>query len=325
MVHYPIADLHCDLLEYLTGEPPRTAYQPDVRCSIPQLSAGGVSWQTMAIYVTSSPGSSKVAMRQYQVYKELTGRYPEFKTFSPEIKNDGISIALALENASGLCEEGEPLEIGLKRLAKIQQEVEHLFYISLTWNDENRFGGGNLSSVGLKQDGRSLLEFMSGRGIAVDLSHTSDALAYEIIDFIDKAALDLPLIASHSNFRRVRDVPRNLPDEIAKEIGRRKGIIGMNVIASFLGEDPEKSFVSHMEHALNLGLEKQICFGADFFYEGSIPVHCRKPSNAYFYPAYNDASTYQKILKLYEKELGLSTTTLQNIASGNFLEFFKGD
>ena len=62
------------------------------------------------------------------------------------------------------------------------------------------------------------------------LSHTSDALAHDIFNHIDKHKLAVPVIASHSNFRSVSDHVRNLPDEIANEIVNRNGLIGMNFL-----------------------------------------------------------------------------------------------
>lgn len=308
----PIADLHCDLLDYLVRGSGCTAYNREVRCSIPQLQEGGVKWQTLAMFTTTNPRSVEWVQKQFELSKGLKRHYPEFNE---------IDIALAFENASGFSLEGEALEDGLDRLAKMHSQSP-IRYISLTWNDENRFGGGNKSAVGLKEDGERLLEFMHGKGIAVDFSHTSDALAYGILDHIDKRKLDVRVIASHSNFRKVCNVPRNLPDELALEIGKRDGIIGLNVIALFLGQDPVNSFRAHMEQGLKLGLENHLCFGADFFYEGSIPAKDRLPIEAYFFPEFSDASAYPKILQIYAS-LGLSQKTLQKIASSNFHRFLQ--
>ena len=61
-----------------------------------------------------------------------------------------VGALAAIENASGFCEEQEPLEDGLRRFERLVAEAGPLAYVSLTWNDENRFGGGNKASAGLK-------------------------------------------------------------------------------------------------------------------------------------------------------------------------------
>jgi len=320
---YPIADLHCDLLLFLSKEASRTPYQPEVRCSIPQLKAGGVKTQTLAIYAPTEKGSSLQGLAQYSIFKELPEKFPIFKHFESSVAEDNIDILLAIENASALCEEDENLENAFTRISHMQSEVGNILYISLTWNMENRFGGGCASNIGLKPDGQRLLDFLDHKKIAIDLSHASDSLAFDVFGYIEQYRLDIPVIASHSNFRKVSNVPRNLPDDIAKEIFRRGGIIGLNVIRPFVGQGGTPDFVKQLEHAINLGGRKNICFGADFFYENDIPKQFRKSAEEYFYPGFDDASFYGRVLELYEKNLNLPISFLKEIASENFFSYLE--
>ena len=119
-------------------------------------------------------------------------------------------------------------------MERIIDNVGNLFYIGLTHHLENRFGGGNFSKAGLKDDGKALLDYLDNKQIAVDFSHTSDALAYDILEYISKKNLKIPILASHSNYRPNFDHPRNLPDDIAKEIINQKGLIGLNFVRAFV-------------------------------------------------------------------------------------------
>jgi microsomal dipeptidase-like Zn-dependent dipeptidase len=220
-----------------------------------QMKQGGVVFQALAIFTITRKGSVRIAREQYEIYTQLQGNFPA--AFGPS----RIEILPALENASGICEEDELLEEGFRRLEKMLP----LLYISMTWNDENRFGGGNASSIGLKPDGEKLLQWMSEKNIAIDLSHTSDALAKDILNYIEKKNLKVRVIASHSNFRAVSDFPRNLPDEIAQEIGKRKGLIGLNFVHRFMGNGLPSDFLRQIEQASKLGLMDNLCLGADFF------------------------------------------------------------
>jgi len=315
-----IIDLHCDLLAYLNSRPGASAYDPCVRCSIPQLRAGGVATQVMAVFTLTEEGSAQAGMAQAKIFRLLPERYPEDFSFVTELPSGKIGILLAIENASGFCEEEESIKEGLKRLEWIIQEVARPLYISLTWNGENRFGGGAKTAVGLKEDGKRLLDFLHGKGIAIDFSHTSDNLAADIFRYLDTKNLDIPVLASHSNFRSVTDVPRNLPDEFAIEIIQRKGVIGLTVVRDFVGEDKDPRFHQHMYHGIDLGAENALAFGADFFYEGDIPPYASSnPKNGYFFPQYADASCYPQLLPS-----DLLESIREKVFHQNILSFLEG-
>ena len=328
----PIIDLHCDLLSYLEVKAERTAYDTCARCSIPQLREGFVKLQTMAVFTKTEPGALQKGLNQIRIYQELPLRYlsdftsvfptsPDFGSMNAQAHSSPIVILLAIENASSLFEENEPLAEGIKRLNQVIDHIAKPLYISLTWNSENRFGGGALSKVGLKEDGKRLLEELHQKHIAIDLSHASDALAYEIIDFIGAQNLEIPIIASHSNARAIVDVPRNLPDEIAREIFRRGGVIGLNFYHPFVGNS-EEFFIKHLAHWLEMGGEDHIALGADFFYEKDLPSSNRDWQKDYF-DRYQNSSCYNRLLHFIQNELCLSDVLLNKFAHQNALRFMK--
>jgi microsomal dipeptidase-like Zn-dependent dipeptidase len=304
-----VADFHCDLLSYLADDPAHTAHDPASRASIPLLKAGGVVLQTLAIYTKTEPGSAKKGVKQAEVFFELSQKYP---VFGKEIKT-----IVSIENASGICEENEPLKIGLERLDSWFKKAGRIAYISLTWNDENRFGGGNASAIGLKEDGREILRWMDGKKIAIDLSHTSDRLAEDILEAIEN--LDIIPVASHSNFRKISNHPRNLPDHLAKEIGARGGVIGLNFVRTFLGHDVD-GFIRQTEHADKLGLLDHFCFGADFFADSVLPPE-RQYLLPMFNPGFDSAACYREVIELLGKHL--SRDIVEKIAYKNLIEFLK--
>jgi membrane dipeptidase len=323
-----IADLHCDLLVYLLGEKGRSAHDPICRCAIPQLQAGNVHLQIMPAYVTTNPHSSKEGMSQVKIFEQLPELYPDtFKIIRQQSeisRNDGlIGILLAFENAAGFCSEEEPLDKAWERLLDIEKRNLKVAYISMTWNEENRFGGGAHTEVGLKPDGEQLLQFMDKRKIAIDLSHASDLLAEQILNYITKKNLDIPVIASHSNFRSVTDALRNLPDFIAKEIIYRRGIIGMNFVRYFVGDDPARDFINHLEHGLNLKAQDQLCLGADFFYVGDIPILLQKNQEGYFFSNISDASCYPQVIDIWKNSSLISDPILDQITHSNLQQFLQ--
>lgn len=323
---YPIIDLHCDLPIYLAkvvGAHPNTV--DDIGCALPHLQNGNVKLQVMAIYSGGGDDATTYTQPQCDWLTQLATEYSD--SFVPVrnlaqarnvLDSSKIGIIAAVENGSAICDEDEPLASGLERLESVRSQVGPLLYISLTHHGENRFGGGNMTEAGLKPDGKTLLDYLNGKHIAIDLSHTSDALAYGIIDHIDKQGLDLPIIASHSNFRAAFDFPRNLPDELARIVIERQGIIGVNFVRGFLDPEDPSALTRHILHGLGLGGREALCFGADYFYFKDYPHPEQGP---FFFEEHDNAGKYPQILRGLEAELG--EEQLQAMTSGNALRFLE--
>lgn len=302
----PIIDLHCDLLAYLAEKKTRHAENQEVRCSLPQLIKGNVILQALAVYTETRRGSVASAERQMKIFRTLPALYPEgfqhLKTLEMPKSNGKVHIVAAIENASGLCSETERLEKAFSRFDQYRKLSGPILYISLTWNTENRFGGGNHSRAGLKRDGELMLEYLDQKKIAIDLSHTSDALAYDILNYIDAKGLKVIPIASHSNFRSITKQARNLPDELAKEIFRRGGVIGLNFVKAFIGKQFPDDFTRHIDYARSLGGLNAYCFGADFFYDRGMPFIFSRYGNSSCYPEMlnhlNEVFTKQELEKI---------------------------
>jgi membrane dipeptidase len=324
---YPVIDLHCDLLSYLVEvRDSHPCSRTDIGCALPHLREGRVGLQVLAAFAATKAGSADCAERQSDAYESLLRGWPETlsRVSNPEearasLHSDKIGILFGIENASGLSAEGEPLRKAFQRLERIIAKTGRVFYISLTHNDENRFGGGNNSSAGLKEDGRVFLEYLDGKRIAVDLSHTSDALAQGILNHVDKKRLDIPVLASHSNFRSIFDHPRNLPDEIAGELIRRNGLIGMNFLRAFVHPDNPDTLLQHIRYGLDLGAEKSLCFGADFFCTKSHPDRARMP---FFFREHENAGTYPHILSALRNSMDPGQR--KALAYENALTFIDG-
>ena len=326
MERLPVVDLHCDLLSYLATVPGAGVHKSDeIGVSVPHLHAGHVKLQVMAIYTDTKPGSARAGEQQRLIYHSLPGLSDGFFEPLQDFAVTGEALAacsgcytlLAIENASAFSEEDERLELALKRLDTIIEQSGPLAYLIITHHYENRFGGGNYTSVGLKPDGEVLLDFLHNRNVPVDLSHTSDQLAYGILNYIDKKALNIPLLASHSNFRPVHGHVRNLPDELALELIRRKGIIGINLLRNYIHEADPRVLYDHIEHGIKLGAGHLLALGADFFYALNHPDPSRYPI---YFPGQDNASHYQAILKDVSQLVG--PTFCADFAYGNALSYF---
>ncbi len=302
----PVFDLHCDLLSYLTAVPDADpVHTEDIGASLSALREGNVKVQTMAIYVaTDDEGSVESGIEQSVAFLELIDNYSDYvqhldnaEDWSDVLESEKTTIIAAIENANAFCSEDDDLDDGFAMLETMLENTGGLLYISLTHNDENRFGGGNdAPGVGLKEDGKLLLEFLHEMNIAVDLAHTSDALAADILNFIDARNLDVAVLASHSNFRSVHDHARNLPEELVQEIVRRGGLIGMNFYREFIHDtDPDKLF-AHILHGIEQGAGAHLAFGSDFFYSAGTDEDEEEDTEEDFFHEHRNSAQFPHII-----------------------------
>jgi len=296
-----VADLHCDLLSYLQEAPnANPTVGGRIGCTIPDLISGNVKFQVMAIYTATKHDSVELALEQAHLFKKLVNEFSnyvsEFDAQSDVFdftKTSKIKITTAIENASGLCNEDEPLQNIYTNFNKMIETCVKPLYVGLTHHGENRFGGGNSTKVGLKDDGMALIDFLAEQQIALDFSHSSDALADDIINYISKNNIQINIMASHSNFRTVYNHARNLSDDIAKEIIKRNGLIGINLLRAFVNPENENALYDHILYGIELGAQNNLCLGADYFYCDSHPDQTRKP---FFFTNHDNASKYPDIL-----------------------------
>ncbi len=103
--------------------------------------------------------------------------------------------------------------------------------IGLTWSKSSRFAGGNAApGVGLSAEGREMIRAMDELNVIHDLSHFSQRATDELLTQTDRL-----VIASHSNPRALlADNERHITDETIREVGRRGGVVGLNLITNFL-------------------------------------------------------------------------------------------
>ncbi len=318
---FPLVDLHCDLLAYLANVADASAFDDDgsIGCSIPALSDGKVALQTMAIYSATGENSVGSGIEQSDLFADLMEEYPDYVvafddfTDTDDILSDGRIVCIsAIENASGFCDEQQDLDEGFEQLEYIREQTGSLLYISMTHDHENRFGVGNTTKVGLKPDGEILLDYLDGQRIAIDLAHTCDALAGDILNYIDRRNLDIPIIASHSNMRAIQPHARNLPDEYVQEIIRRDGVIGINFYREFVSLDDPWALIDHIEYALDQGGEHALCFGTDYFFS---------PDGEDFFSDFSDSRSIQVLVE--ELFTTLDDDQISRLCYGNAMAFIQ--
>ena len=151
--------------------------------------------------------------------------------------------------------------------------VEFLYQIGVRWmllvyNRRNLAGSGchDADDQGLTDLGRGILREMDRVGMLKCCSHTGYRTAREILDSTDR-----PVIFSHSNPRRLRDHPRNIPDDLIKACAATGGVVGINGVGLFLGDgDPTAgAVVRNIDYVAQLIGAEHVGLGLDYMFKGS--------------------------------------------------------
>lgn len=257
---YPIADAHCDYLygamEY--GWEFRKASQGQT-ITMKNLTEGNVKLQFFAAWTDlklSLPPLEQVLI-MIDRYHEMIERDPILTRFSEDFdpKQDKISTLLTIEGAECL-EESPSVLRDMYRLG--------VRAATLTWNSNNELAGAAMGKrqKGLSKTGKDIVREMNRIGMALDVSHLSDAGINDALDLSDT-----PIFASHSNCRALCDVPRALTDNQIRRIAERGGVIGINYYGPQLvksGIASISDIVAHILHVIEIAGIGAVCMGSDF-------------------------------------------------------------
>lgn len=179
-----------------------------------------------------------------------------------------IAFAAAPDEAEALTAQGKiaallsvegPETIGCNPAALEALRRDGFVMTTLTWNADNALAGKHGSDRGLTARGRDFVSEAQRLGLAVDVSHLSEAAFWDLVKVTRK-----PILASHSNCRALRDHTRNLTDDQLRAIADTDGAVGLNLYVPFLGEAANFTTLErHLEHLLRLCGEGRVMLGGD--------------------------------------------------------------
>jgi len=247
--------------------------------TLQSLSDGKVRWAFATVFTGagfSGPGgypSSEdlesayaAGVAQLEVYErwEEAGLISIVRTADELQPADGaLSVVLLMEGADPIRHPAEALWWHRKGIR----------LVGMSWWSGSRYAGGNGKPGPLTEAGTELVAALDELGIIHDVSHLSDEAADGLLQ-----ATALPVVASHSNSRQLMDGKdqRHLTDELAAEIGKRSGVIGLNLCTRFLTMKERRATieetVAHVERfagimghrrGVGLGSDMDGGFGAD--------------------------------------------------------------
>ncbi len=136
-----------------------------------------------------------------------------------------------------------------------QFDFSKYFYCSLTWNNDNRFAGGAHGSGGLTEEGRQVIEAMSGK-CAVDLAHLNRKSFYEVLDAAKQS------LCSHTGFADGN--PRCLDRSQVAALVERKVPIGLCAVTAFTGARTVRELAETIDSFVQKYGADLLCIGTDF-------------------------------------------------------------
>ncbi|GAB6136676.1 dipeptidase [Thermococcus prieurii] len=172
------------------------------------------------------------------------------------IEDGRVALWLGLEGGEPIGESLELLEVFYRLGLRV---------LTLTWSLRNAIGDGvfERTNGGLTNFGIEVVGKAEELGIVIDLSHINEAGFWDAL-----SVTSFPVIASHSNARKLCDHPRNLTDEQLKAIAERDGVVGAVAIPSFIDKERPtlERYVEHIAYMVDLIGYKHVGLGFDFVY-----------------------------------------------------------
>ena len=213
--------------------------QPSIHTDFGRLAQGGVGGQFWSVYVPSpavgvDPATSvTMTLEQIDIVHRMIARYP-----------DKLALALTAEDIERAQRQGKIASlIGMEGGHSINSSLPALRmmhrlgarYMTLThslnvpWADS---ATDTPKLDGLSPLGEEIVREMNRLGMLVDLSHVSPATMADAL-----RVTVAPVIFSHSSARAIADVPRNVPDEILRQVPKNGGVVMVTFVPQFISQE----------------------------------------------------------------------------------------
>jgi membrane dipeptidase len=133
----------------------------------------------------------------------------------------------------------------------------------IAYNRTNRAGGGchDDPEQGLTDFGRAVVAEMNRVGMLVDATHCSRRTTFDLFELSAK-----PVVFSHSVPLGVKQHDRNASDDQLRACAATGGVIGINGVGIFLGENDAstEALVRAIDYAVDLVGPKHVGLGLDY-------------------------------------------------------------
>jgi membrane dipeptidase len=177
----------------------------------------------------------------------------------------------------------------LEAATMIENEIDRLDVLygfgvrqmGIAYSEANLLGSGlkERGDGGLTYLGEQAVERMNKLGIAIDVSHSGDRTAMEVIEKSSK-----PIFITHCGSREVWPINRMKPDAVIKACADRGGVLGLEAAphTTLSHAHPAhtiESVMDHFTHCVELIGIDHITFGPDTLFGDHVGLHVAFASN----------------------------------------------
>jgi membrane dipeptidase len=222
---------------------------------IPRMKAGNLGGIFFSIWIPSKitgPEAVKRALDQIDAVREAVRRHPRdlaLATTAAEIRaarREGkIAVLMGVEGGHMIAND---LSV-LRTFAAMGVR-----YMTLTHSGNDEWADSSTDKPehnGLTDFGKEVVREMNRLGMIVDISHVSDKTFYDAL-----AVSRAPMIASHSSCRAICDAPRNMTDQMIKDLAAKGGVIQINYHVGFLSQEFRNA--ERSDPAVNEAITRQV-------------------------------------------------------------------
>jgi membrane dipeptidase len=203
---------------------------------IPRMREGGLGAIFFSIWIPSKvtgPTAVQKALDQIDAVREQVRRHPKdlmLATTADQVrqahKDDRIAALMGVEGGHMIAN-----DLGVLRT----YAALGVRYMTLTHSGNDEWADSSTDKAvhnGLTDFGKDVVREMNRLGVIVDISHVSDKTFYDALE-VSKA----PLFASHSSCRAICDAPRNMADQMMKDLAAKGGVVQINYHVGFLSQE----------------------------------------------------------------------------------------
>jgi membrane dipeptidase len=232
-----VVDTHDDTTQrFLDGGFDLVPRNANGSIDIPRMREGGLGAIFFSIWIPSKitgPDAVKHALDQIDAVREHVRKHPADITLATtaadirEAHQQGkIAALMGVEGGHMIAAD----------LAVLRSYAAlGVRYMTLTHSGNDEWADSSTDQPahnGLTDFGKNVVREMNRLGVIVDISHVSDKTFYDAL-----AVSKAPLFASHSSCRALCDHPRNMTDQMVKDLAAKGGVMQINYHVGFLSQE----------------------------------------------------------------------------------------
>ena len=208
----------------------------DGNVDIPRMREGGLGAIFFSIWIPGTitgPAAVQKALEQISAVRRQVADHPRdlvLATTAADVRSAFVAhkIAVLMGVEGGHMMNGD-LE-ALRNFAALGVRYMTLTHmLNVPWADAST---DTPAHNGLTDFGRQVIREMNRLGMIVDISHVADKTFYDVL-----ATSEAPVIASHSSCRALCNAPRNMTDQMIRDLAAKGGVIQINYHIGFLSQE----------------------------------------------------------------------------------------